>query len=113
MKGKLKFVFSAIIVIMVGVTLWSSLEKNVLEGFHEVAASRWGWATLADAYCGFLTVYCWVFYKRPAALSRLGWLVAILAFGNIAMAIFVLLELYRLKPGEGVEVLLAGRKVAR
>jgi hypothetical protein len=106
MKKQLTLVFSLVLVLMVSVTVWSSLEKSVLEGFRDVFASRWATATLADAYCGFLTFYAWVFYKKPGWGSRIFWFLAVMVFGNIAMASFVLRELWRLRPGEGIEKLL-------
>jgi hypothetical protein len=98
-----------VLIAMIGVTTWASLEKGLGEGFRILLAERWGVATLFDAYFGFLTFYAWVFYKESHALARILWLVAILFFGNIAMAVYLLRELKRLPKGAGFDVLLLKR----
>jgi hypothetical protein len=91
---------------MVAVTTWASLEANVLVGFQRLLADRWGVATLFDAYFGFLWFWLWIAYKEGALWRSLLWLLLLFALGNLAMAAYVLLQLTRLKPGEGVERLL-------
>jgi hypothetical protein len=104
--GLLKALFGLILASMLLVTGWASLDRSVFQAFGELARDPWGLATLADAYCGFLTFYVWVFYKERTALARLLWLAFILAFGNIAMSIYVLVQLTRLPKGATVEALL-------
>lgn len=98
-----------VLVAMIAVTTWASLEKSLFEGFRLLFAERWGIATLFDAYFAFLTFYAWVYYKERAALPRFLWLIGILFFGNIAMAIYLIRELRRLPPGATFENLLVGR----
>lgn len=98
-----------VLVAMVAVTTWASLEKPLSEGFRLMFAERWGIATLFDAYFGFLTFYAWVFYKERSVAARIGWLAAILFFGNIAMAIYLLRELRRLPRGADFAALLLRR----
>ncbi len=85
--------FSGIFVLMVAVTVWASLEESVAAGFFHVIQFRWGWATLADAYCGFLTFYAWVLTREKTLVSRAAWFAAILILGNLAMSAYVLLQL--------------------
>lgn len=87
---------------MLTVTTWASLQEDVLTGGAHVLQYRWGWATLADAYFGFLTFYCWVFYRERAPLARVAWFVAIMVLGNIAMSTYVLWQLHRRRPLFGV-----------
>jgi hypothetical protein len=91
---------------MVAVTTWASLDANVLVGFQRLLADRWGVATLFDAYFGFLWLWLWITYKEGSPWRSLLWLLLLFALGNLAMAAYVLLQLARLKPGEGVERLL-------
>ena len=91
---------------MLGVTLWASLDKNVLVGFSEVWSTRWGIATLADAGCGFLTFFAWVFYREGNWAGRVGWFLAIMLLGNIAMSVYVLRLLFKLGPNAGAKELL-------
>ena len=47
-----------------------------------------------------------MFYRERGALPRLGWLLAVLALGNIAMSVYVLLQLHRLPAGAPLHHLL-------
>jgi Protein of unknown function (DUF1475) len=102
----LRALFGLILISMIGVTAWASQDRSVFQAFGELARDPWGLATLADAYFGFLTFYVWVYYKERTATARGLWLLLILAFGNIAMSLYVLLRLWRLPKGASVESLL-------
>jgi len=106
MINGLKVLFGAILAVMLAVTVTAALDESVFEAGARLWPEPWFRATLADAYCGFLAFYAWVFYKERSPAARAGWLVAILALGNIAMAVYVLLRLLRLPAGAGPEQLL-------
>jgi hypothetical protein len=95
-----------VFLVMVAVTTWASLDVNVLVGFQRLMADRWGLATLADAYFGFLWFWLWIVYKEASLGRSLLWLVLLFALGNLAMAAYVMIQLARLKPGAGLETLL-------
>ncbi len=103
MRLALKILFASIFVFMVGITVQSSLSKNVLDGFQEMRKEPWAMATLADAYCGFLTFFAWVYYKERSSAMRAIWFVAIILLGNIAMSFYVLRELFRLPADAAME----------
>ena len=94
----LKLLFGGILAGMLVVTTTASLKQPLWEWTGLVAEPDrwWTYATLADAYFGFLTFYAWVFYKEATATARVGWFVAIMLLGNMAMAVYVLLQLRRL-----------------
>ena len=104
--------FGGILAAMLVITVTASLNQPLWQwgGLTAEPDRWWTWATLADAYFGFLTFYAWVFYKERGATARVGWFVAIMLLGNIAMAIYVLLQLARLRPGEPVSRLLLRRE---
>ena len=97
---------------MLVITVTASLNQPLWQwgGLTAEPDRWWTWATLADAYFGFLTFYAWVFYKERGFAARVGWFVAIMLLGNIAMAIYVLTQLARLRPGEPVSNLLLRRE---
>lgn len=107
----LKLLFSTILVAMLAVTSWASLQQPVWEwgGLTTPPDHAWTIATLFDAYFGFLTFYAWVVYKERGTLARVGWFVAIMLLGNMAMSVYVLRELGRLRNGEPVSTLLTRR----
>jgi Protein of unknown function (DUF1475) len=107
-RTALRLLFATILAVMLFVTLQASLHQPVWAWRGLVAGpDRW-WtiATLADAYCGFLTFYAWVFYKERTAAGRTGWFVAIMLLGNFAMACYALLQLSRLRADQPLEQLL-------
>ena len=101
----LKLLFGTIFVWMVVVTVRTTMQISIPAAWDSFAANPWAVATLYDAYFGFITFWVWVAYKEVALLSRIVWLVLILCLGNIAMSLYVLIQLVRLKPGQTVEAL--------
>ena len=106
MINGLKLLFGAILVVMLYVTVTAGLERGVFESGGELWSDPWFRATLADAYCGFLAFYAWVFYRERSWVGRGLWFVAIMALGNIAVAAYVLEKLFHLPAGAGAEELL-------
>ena len=100
--------FGGILVAMVAVTVAASLHQPLWDwgGLVSEPDRWWTYATLADAYFGFLTFYAWVFYKETGAIARVGWFVAIMLLGTMAMAVYVLLQLARLRANEPTSKLL-------
>jgi hypothetical protein len=107
----LTLLFGGILAGMLVVTTTASLKQPLWEWTGLVAEPDrwWTYATLADAYFGFLTFYAWVFYKEATATARTGWFVAIMLLGNMAMAVYVLLQLRRLHAGQPAASILLRR----
>jgi len=110
-KNALILLFCGIFLAMLLVTGWASTQQSVLQwgGLTRGPDRHWTLATLMDAYCGFLTFCVWVFYKEARWLPRIGWFVAIMLLGNMAMSAYVLLQLKRLPRGQGPSAILAAR----
>lgn len=100
--------FGGILTAMLVVTVTASLHQPLWAwgGLTSEPDRWWTYATLADAYFGFLTFYAWVFYKEGTSTARAGWFGAVMLLGNIAMAAYVLLQLAKLPPGAPVSQLL-------
>jgi Protein of unknown function (DUF1475) len=111
MRTGLIVLFTTILVVMIGVTLWSASRSSLLDPAVRAAfnAQPWAIATLFDAYCGFITFFVWVAYRERGAGIKIIWLILILFLGNIAMSLYVLLQLFRMKANEPLSSLLAPR----
>lgn len=109
MKIFLIVLFTLIFVGMLIITTLTSLEVSLFDAWPSFAANPWAVATLWDAYFGFVTFYVWVAWREGNWTSRLLWLVLIMTTGNIAMSLYVLIQLFRLKPGQAVETILSTR----
>ena len=110
-RSALQLLFCSILALMAVVTVQASLHQAVWDwgGLVRGPDRWWTIATLADAYSGFLTFYAWVFYKEQRWGSRAGWFVAIMLLGNMAMAVYVLLQLRRLDAGQPAASILLRR----
>jgi len=90
---------------LVAVSMWATQQQSIAPAIQDLLANPgdgnnpWFWATLADAYFGFLWFWAWVAYRERSAAARALWLLLILALGNMAMAAYMLLVLWRLPPG--------------
>ena len=110
MQKWLKALFVFIFIAMVAVTTWASMERNVFLGGVGLWPDRWFIATLFDTYFAFITFYLWLAYKETSLVARVIWFILIMALGNMAMATYMLIQLYRLKPGDSWEALLLRAK---
>ena len=106
MKLFLQLLFGAIFIWMTAMTVRTSLAVSLWEAWPSYSANQWAVATLWDAYFGFLTFYLWVVYKERHIWTRLLWFVLIMGLGNIAMSLYVSLQLMRLRVGDPVESIL-------
>jgi hypothetical protein len=113
MKLPLQILFAAIFAWMIFATIRTSLTIGLFEAWPSYAANPWAIATLYDAYCGFITFYVWVLYKERGFGARILWFLLIMGLGNIAMSLYVLIQLFRLKPDQPVESVLWSRAGAQ
>ena len=88
--------------------MWASAQENVVEATLRLVRDRWALATLFDAYFGFLWFVIWIFATERRGWTKWAWFVAILLFGNLAMATFVLARLARTPKEEGLRGFLLG-----
>ena len=91
----LRILFGIVLASMLWVTTWASLQCPLWETPRTVVTHPWFIATMFDTYWGFITFYCWLAYKERGWLARILWLVAVLLLGNIAMSIYILIQLFR------------------
>ena len=103
MKTFLKYLFGLIFGFMVVMTARTCLQVPIWQA--SFSGNVWAWATLYDAYFGFITFFCWVAWRERSLGIKVLWFVLIMALGNIAMSFYVLLQLFALKPQEPVGAL--------
>jgi Protein of unknown function (DUF1475) len=101
----LKILFMAILIAMLFVTIKASMFESIFNA-GRILNEPWVIATLWDAYCGFITFFVWVCYKETKLWARVLWFVLIMSLGNIAMAVYMLIQLFRLPAGATMKDLL-------
>jgi len=92
----LRALFIVVFASMVAVTTRASLHQS-LGAFAHSATIRDPWviATLFDAYWAFLAFFVWVAWKEQSLAARLLWFVSLIALGNLAIALYMLTQLFR------------------
>jgi hypothetical protein len=102
----LRWFFLIVLLSMLAVTTWASGQCALWAIPGSVGGHPWFIATLFDTYWAFFTFYAWLFYKEPSWGKRIAWFVAIVLLGNIAMAAYMLWQLWRLPADAKPEQLL-------
>lgn len=105
----LNLLFGGILLAMLGVTTYASLDRSIFHVGSQLTSDPWFHATLADAYFGFLTFYVWVAYKEPRLWRKAVWFLLIMTLGNIAMSLYVLLQLRGINKDQKLSELLLRR----
>lgn len=92
----LRALFLVVLVSMLGVTTWASLHQS-LSAFASgpVIRDPWVIATLFDAYWAFIAFFVWVAWKEQSFAARVLWFVSLIALGNLAIAAYMLTQLFR------------------
>jgi len=101
----LKLLFGFIFVFMVVMTIRTSLQQSLWSTLPAFAASPWSMATLYDAYCGFITFFCWLAWRERSLGLKIVWFVLIMLGGNICMSLYILIQLFGLKSEDGASAL--------
>ena len=106
----LRLLFFVVIGSMVWVTSWASLQQP-LGDFARSATFRDPWviATLFDAYWAFVSFYVWVAWKEQSLAARVLWFIAIILLGNLAMAAYLLRELFAVSAAGPLDLVFARR----
>lgn len=106
----LRIAFSGVLVTMLCVTGWASLQCALWRTPQAVVTHPWFIATLFDTYFAFLTFYAWLAYKETCWIARAIWLLAILLLGNIAIASYMLVTLFHLPADAKIEQVLLRKR---
>ena len=108
----LKVVFAVLLLWMIWVVVETSLRSSLIEEWDTLAAIPWMTATLKDFYTNVFVIFLWVCWKEPGVFRKLLWLILLVGLGSIATTFYVLLQLFRLRPGEGIRELIVRRNGA-
>lgn len=101
----LKIFFSILFVWMCYMVISTSIQSNLFKEWNFLGSIPWMRATLWDFYANVIVIYLWVCYKEIGIIPKLIWLILLVALGSIASCTYVLIQLFRLKPDEGLREL--------
>lgn len=107
----LRFLFIVVIGSMLWVTSWASMYQS-LGDFARSATFRDPWvvATLFDAYWAFITFFVWLAWKERSMVARILWFVSIMLLGNMAMASYMLAQLFTVPTSGALEEVFTRRQ---
>ena len=109
----LRLLFIVILGSMLAVTSWASSQCALFAIPRDVFTHPWFIATLFDAYWAFVTFMVWVGWKEQWSVARILWFIAVILWGNIAMSLYMLGELFRIQKIDRISDVFCQRRSGR
>ncbi|MBX3750969.1 MAG: DUF1475 family protein [Opitutaceae bacterium] len=109
----LRVLFVLILAVMLWGTVRASLAQALFDIPSEVCGNPWFQVTLFDAYFAFLTFYVWLAWKEQSTGARVLWFLAVMLWGNFAMATYMLVQLFRAPADGSLERIFTTREPGR
>jgi len=81
----------------------TSIQSNLFKQWDFLGSIPWMQATLWDFYANVTVIFLWVCYKEDSIPLRILWLILLVTLGSIASCAYVLIQLFKLEPGEGLK----------
>lgn len=106
----LKILFSGIFIFMCYEVISTSLESNLADNWEFLGSIPWMRATLYDFYANVLLIFIWICYKEKFLILKILWLTLLVCLGSIATSAYVLIQLFKLKKGDGLRQLFTQQK---
>ena len=103
MINLLKVIFSLLFVGMCYVVISTSIQSNLFTNWDFLGSIPWMRATLWDFYTNVFFIFIWVCYKERSIGFKIVWLILLVTLGSIATCGYVLIQLFKLKQGEGLK----------
>jgi len=105
MVNFLKILFSILFVWICYVVITTSISSNLFTNWDSLGGIPWMRATLWDFYTNVTVIFVWICYKENKLYLKIIWLILLVTLGSIASCAYVLIQLFKLKPGEGLKEL--------
>ena len=105
MVGFLKVLFSLLFVWMCYVVISTGMASSLFDQWSFLGGIPWMRATLWDFYANVTVIFVWLCYKETKLWLKLIWLILLVTLGSIASCAYILIQLFTLKPGEGLKEL--------
>ena len=105
----LKIIFSLLLVWMCYKVIATSLESNAFTEWDFLGSIPRMRATLWDFYAYIFVIYLWIVYKERSLPIKILWQILLFCRGSIATCVYVLIQVFKLKPGADVAELIGSR----
>jgi hypothetical protein len=99
----LKILFGLLFVWMCYTFIHTSVENNLFKQWEFLRSIPLIRLTLWDFYTNVTVIFLWVCYKENKLSTRLLWLMLLVTSGGVASCAYVLIQLFKLHPGQGLK----------
>lgn len=106
MKNILISIVSVVFVWVVHVVVETSMQSNLFKEWDYLMSIPWMKATLWDFYANIFVLLLWVYYKESHLAMKAIWTILFITLGGIAVTGYVLLQLMKLRAGDGLDKVL-------
>jgi hypothetical protein len=107
-RKTLSCLLAASFLLLLAFSVRALLVRSVFEN-ASLMRDVWFQVTLLDAYLGFVTVYVWVAWKEQTTTGRMLWFLLIMAFGNMAVSAYILIQIINLPADSSLSEILTQR----
>lgn len=105
MINALRLFFTLLFIWMCYVVISTSISSNLFKEWNFLGSIPWMRATLWDFYANVTVIFFWICYKEKSIGLKIVWLILLVTLGSIASCAYVLIQLLRLKQGQGLKEL--------
>lgn len=92
----LRIWFLLVFVVQTTLVTQAMLHESLFQIPPVVSSDVWFIATVSDAYLAIIAFALWVCARERAWVSRIVWFLLIVVWGNVTMALYMLILLFRL-----------------
>jgi glucan phosphoethanolaminetransferase (alkaline phosphatase superfamily) len=106
----LKLLFFLLFITMTSMILWAIFTGNWDNAISYITQEPWILITIIDIYISFFVFYIWVFFRERNIFSKIIWLLLIISTGSLAITLYVLIQLFKLREGETLKDMISRDK---
>ncbi|MDD0851495.1 DUF1475 family protein [Halobacteriovorax sp. GB3] len=87
---KIIIIFIGLFTLMLGTTVWASLQENLFDHLSHYVAMPWFKATLIDFYINQIILWFGVVFIERKIMTNLIWLILFICFGSMGTTIYLI-----------------------
>lgn len=89
--------FGLLFLLMLGTTVWASLQQNLFTEFSLSGSPMWFTATLVDFYINQFVLWLWVAWVERILWVKVVWLFIFICFGSMGTCAYIMIKIYQNK----------------
>ena len=89
--------FGLLFLLMLGTTIWASLQQNLFTEFSLSGSPMWFTATLVDFYINQFILWLWVAWVEKSIIVKAVWLLVFVCFGSMGTCAYIMIKVLQNK----------------